>query len=34
MHDRVEPNGEFLIYFSDELLGLLYILPLDVVLRI
>ena len=33
MHDSVEPNGDFLIFFSDELLGLIYMLPLDVVIR-
>ena len=33
MHDTIEPNGNFLIFFSNELLGLVYMLPLDVTIR-
>ena len=33
MHDSVEPDGEFLLFFSDELLGLVYMFPLDVIIK-
>ena len=32
-NDSVEPQGKFMIYFSDELLGLVYMQPLDVVIK-
>ena len=32
-NDSVEPDGKFRIFFSEELLGLIYMQPLDVVIK-